>query len=168
MRIVAVCFRIGGGFDDSANTRFAVGAFGAASVGRTKLELAVRVRYFYVIAASCKRAFCFGFLGFFTPRNRRFAAAFLRPHEQATLSINVPAGYTPSIALRSWETTRGLQLKVCCDTTQTCVYHSELGVAYGTRHWLPTNANCPKYTKRVSKTVVRSKRMQSIIAAFRL
>lgn len=63
--------------------------------------------------------------------NQRFAAAYVRPFQRATLTGKLLSGEKETIRFRGWEATRNVQLKVCCDTTETCVFETEIGVYRG-------------------------------------
>ena len=88
--------------------------------------------------------------GFFSKSNQHFASAYLRPRQVATLTGRLLSGEPETIRFRFWEATRGLQLQVCCDSVEQCVFRTELGVEKGSRRWRGGQAKCPAGTKKVS------------------
>ncbi|TMS38125.1 hypothetical protein L596_004920 [Steinernema carpocapsae] len=85
----------------------------------------------------------------FSHSNQRFAAAYVRPKQRATLTANILSGEKETLRFRAWEATRDVQLRVCCDNTQNCVFETEKGVKRGTRRWIEHMATCPQGTKKV-------------------
>uniref|UniRef100_A0AC34Q2I8 Uncharacterized protein n=1 Tax=Panagrolaimus sp. JU765 TaxID=591449 RepID=A0AC34Q2I8_9BILA len=85
----------------------------------------------------------------FSFENQRFAAAYVRPFQRATLTGKLLSGEQETIRFRAWEATRNVQLKVCCDTTENCVFETEIGVFRGSRRWREHTATCPKGTSKI-------------------
>ncbi len=84
----------------------------------------------------------------FDEGNQRFAAAYVRPHQRATLTTRLLFDGEQSIRFRSWEATRGVQLSMCCG--RECPFRTEIGVKRGSRNWLDHEVTCPKGTDQVS------------------
>ncbi|KAK0398533.1 hypothetical protein QR680_002637 [Steinernema hermaphroditum] len=85
----------------------------------------------------------------FSHSNQRFAAAYVRPKQRATLTASILSGEAETLRFRAWEATRDVQLRVCCDNTQNCVFETDKGVKRGTRRWIEHTATCPQGTKKV-------------------
>lgn len=118
------------------------GTIGGGGTGTVSRELLEQVR---------KRSKeYFWSLGVFSDKNQRFAAAYVRPHQRATLTGKFLSSEQQTIRFRAWEATRNVQLRLCCDTTENCVFETELGIKRGTRRWLVYRATCPAGTKKVS------------------
>uniref|UniRef100_A0A915MZN6 Uncharacterized protein n=1 Tax=Meloidogyne javanica TaxID=6303 RepID=A0A915MZN6_MELJA len=92
-------------------------------------------------------------LKFFSTRNQRFAASYLKPGQRSTLTGRVLSGEQANIRFWVWEATRDLQLRVCCDDTndRQCVFQTDRGVKRGSRRWVEQDAMCPQGTKKVFK-----------------
>ncbi|KAE9556511.1 hypothetical protein FO519_000205 [Halicephalobus sp. NKZ332] len=85
----------------------------------------------------------------FSFENQRFAAAYVRPFQRATLTGRLLSGEQETIRFRAWEATRNVQLKLCCDNTENCVFETEIGVFRGSRRWREFTATCPAGTSTV-------------------
>uniref|UniRef100_A0A914LAP6 Uncharacterized protein n=1 Tax=Meloidogyne incognita TaxID=6306 RepID=A0A914LAP6_MELIC len=88
---------------------------------------------------------------FFSTRNQRFAASYLKPGQRSTLTGRVLSGEQANIRFWVWEATRDLQLRVCCDDTndRQCVFQTDRGVKRGSRRWVEQDATCPQGTKKI-------------------
>lgn len=87
----------------------------------------------------------------FSEGNQRFAAAYVRPLQRATLTGKILSSSEAAIfRFRAWEATRDVQLRVCCDSTENCVYETELGVKRGSRRWKEHTVTCEKGTQKVA------------------
>uniref|UniRef100_A0A1I8BGU3 Venom protein n=1 Tax=Meloidogyne hapla TaxID=6305 RepID=A0A1I8BGU3_MELHA len=89
---------------------------------------------------------------FFSTRNQRFAASYLKPGQRSTLTGRVLSGEQANIRFWVWEATRDLQLRVCCDDTgneEQCVFQTDKGVKRGSRRWIEQTATCPQGTKKI-------------------
>uniref|UniRef100_A0A1I7ZAZ9 Mucin-5AC n=1 Tax=Steinernema glaseri TaxID=37863 RepID=A0A1I7ZAZ9_9BILA len=85
----------------------------------------------------------------FSHSNQRFAAAYVRPKQRATLTASILSGDAETLRFRAWEATRDVQLRMCCDNTENCVFATDRGVKRGTRRWIEHTATCPQGTKKV-------------------
>uniref|UniRef100_A0A7E4ZVJ2 Mucin-5AC n=1 Tax=Panagrellus redivivus TaxID=6233 RepID=A0A7E4ZVJ2_PANRE len=85
----------------------------------------------------------------FSFENERFAASYVRPFQRSTLSAKLLSGESDTIRFRAWEATRNVQLRVCCDTTDNCVFETDLGVMRGSRQWREYKATCPKGSSKI-------------------
>uniref|UniRef100_A0A915EQG1 Uncharacterized protein n=1 Tax=Ditylenchus dipsaci TaxID=166011 RepID=A0A915EQG1_9BILA len=90
---------------------------------------------------------------FFSQSNKRFAAAYVQSNQKATLTAKILSGQQETVRFRAWEATRDVQLRVCCDTDQDCVFETERGVRRGSRRWKEHTATCPKGTQKPSCTL---------------
>uniref|UniRef100_A0A915E8R3 Uncharacterized protein n=1 Tax=Ditylenchus dipsaci TaxID=166011 RepID=A0A915E8R3_9BILA len=61
----------------------------------------------------------------FLQSNKRFAAAYVQSNQKATLTAKILSGQQETVRFRAWEATRDVQLRVCCDTDQDCVFETE-------------------------------------------
>uniref|UniRef100_A0A915B7N2 Uncharacterized protein n=1 Tax=Parascaris univalens TaxID=6257 RepID=A0A915B7N2_PARUN len=85
----------------------------------------------------------------FSGSNKRFAAAYVRPHQWAALSTKLISGEAETIRFSAWEATLGVQLHGCCDTTSNCPFHTELGASRRSRRWMEWTFTCPKRTSKL-------------------
>lgn len=85
----------------------------------------------------------------FSTANQHFAAAYVRPFQRATLTGKLLSREQETIRFRAWEATRNVQLRVCCDSTENCVFETDLGIKRGTRRWMVYQATCPAGTSKV-------------------
>lgn len=95
-------------------------------------------------------------LEIFSHSNRRFAAAYVKPNQRATLSASLLSGRRETIRFRAWEATRDLRLRVCCDSIDNseggiCVFETDGGVRRGSRNWKEYTATCPRGTQKVGE-----------------
>ncbi|VDK53153.1 unnamed protein product [Anisakis simplex] len=86
----------------------------------------------------------------FGKKNKRFAAAYVKPKQWAALTTKLLSGQSETIRFRAWEATSGVQLRVCCDSFKMCPFVSELGVSKKNRNWIEHSATCPQGTSKVS------------------
>uniref|UniRef100_A0A914C4X5 Uncharacterized protein n=1 Tax=Acrobeloides nanus TaxID=290746 RepID=A0A914C4X5_9BILA len=85
----------------------------------------------------------------FSTANQHFAAAYVRPFQRATLTGKLLSREQETIRFRAWEATRNVQLRVCCDSTENCVFETDLGIKRGTRRWMVYQATCPAGTSKI-------------------
>ncbi|CAD5227333.1 unnamed protein product [Bursaphelenchus xylophilus] len=85
----------------------------------------------------------------FNERNQHFAASYVKPFQRSTLSARINATKVETIEFQAWEAARNIQLRVCCDTTENCVFETEIGVKRGSRRWKLHYASCPVGTQKV-------------------
>lgn len=88
----------------------------------------------------------------FSNSNKRFAAAYVKPNQRATLTAELLLNEQEIIRFSAWEETKDLQLRLCCDSTTNniCVWETEKGIKPGSKNWKEHTAICPKGTKKVN------------------
>jgi len=79
--------------------------------------------------------------------NQRFAAAYVRSKQRATLTARVLFDNEQTVRFRSWEATRGVTLSMCCD--HNCLWKTEIGVKRGSRYWIDREVTCPAGTQKI-------------------
>jgi hypothetical protein len=88
----------------------------------------------------------------FSHSNRRFAAAYLKPGQRATLTGRLFSGEEETIRFRAWEATRDLRLRVCCEDNRkekNCVWETDKGVKRGSRRWREHQVTCAKGSRKI-------------------
>ncbi|CAD5220608.1 unnamed protein product [Bursaphelenchus okinawaensis] len=85
----------------------------------------------------------------FNEQNQRFAASYVKPHQRSTLTAIINATRDETIEFQAWEAARNIQLRVCCDSVENCVFETEIGVKRGSRKWRTFQATCPAGTQEI-------------------
>uniref|UniRef100_A0A7I4YM45 SERPIN domain-containing protein n=1 Tax=Haemonchus contortus TaxID=6289 RepID=A0A7I4YM45_HAECO len=84
----------------------------------------------------------------FSPTNRHFAGTLLRAQQMATLTMQASTLEPFIISFDSWEATREMQMRVCCD--DVCPLTTYSGSLKGERSWRRLALQCPKTTRTVT------------------
>ncbi|KAK5970892.1 hypothetical protein GCK32_001174 [Trichostrongylus colubriformis] len=84
----------------------------------------------------------------FSPSNRHFAATLLRGQQMATLTIQTTTLEPFLVGFDSWEATRDMQMRVCCD--DVCPLTTNSGYRMGDRSWQRLATQCPATTRTLS------------------
>ncbi|GMT24465.1 hypothetical protein PFISCL1PPCAC_15762, partial [Pristionchus fissidentatus] len=91
-------------------------------------------------------------------KNERFAGTQVNSNQMAMMSTQINAKEPLRILFDAWEGTRGVQLRVCCDSL--CPFETELGVKKGHRNWLQREVTCPAGTRQLSFECTNSGRFR--------
>ncbi|KAK6015033.1 hypothetical protein OSTOST_19553 [Ostertagia ostertagi] len=83
----------------------------------------------------------------FSLNNRHFAGTLLRGLQMATLTLQTETVEPFAVSFDSWEATRELQLRVCCD--DFCPLSTYSGYRMGDRSWRRLALQCPAGTRTV-------------------